>query len=62
MKKNSEKNDSYLFEVFSEDGRPLMFTNDKRAVYSKETLISMIKGGMKLKENGKLLTLYSLKR
>lgn len=45
--------EKYSFEVFSRDGKRLMFTNSKECVYEKEILSSMIKAGLKLKENGK---------
>ena len=45
--------ENYSFEVFSKDGQRLMYTNSKECVYDKEILSSMIKAGLKLKENGK---------
>ena len=49
------KNEDYSFEVFSSDGRRLMYTNSKDCVYEKTILTSMIKAGLKLKENGKII-------
>lgn len=46
---------NYLFEVFSRDGHRLMYTNSVSCVYEKSILSSMIKTGLKLKENGKLI-------
>ena len=48
-------NEDYSFEVFSSDGRRLMYTNSKDCVYEKTILASMIKAGLKLKENGKII-------
>lgn len=45
----------YLFEVFSKDGHRLMYTNSKNCMYEKSVLTSMLKAGLKLKENGKLI-------
>ena len=45
----------YSFEVFSKDGQRLMYTNSKECVYDKSILASMIKAGLKLKENGKVI-------
>lgn len=47
--------EKYLFEVFLKDGHRLMYTNSVSCVYEKSILNSMIKIGLKLKENGKLI-------
>lgn len=46
---------TYSFEVFSREGKRLMYTNDKGCIYDRETIKNMIKAGFKFKENGKVL-------
>lgn len=38
-----------------------MYTNSEECVYDNSILVSMLKAGLKLKKNGKVVTLKSLK-
>lgn len=38
-----------------------MYTNSEECVYEKSILINMLRAGLKLKKNGKTVTLKSLK-
>lgn len=50
------KQNNYSFEVFSKDGRRLAYANcNKDVVYTKSALEAMLRAGMKLKENGKII-------